>query len=306
MKTISVLLMAYGGPDKLEDIPAYLLDVREGRPTSQELIEEISENYHKIGGKSPILELTRQQAAALERELSQTAPPATRYQIYIGMRHWTPWIKDTVRQMVNDGVEEAIALVLAPHYSSMSIAKYFKRLDEALAEVEKPFRYERIESYHDHPLLIEALSKRVKAGLSPDVHVIFSAHSLPVRIIKEGDPYESQLHETAALVAAQVGLAADQWSFCYQSAGRSPEPWLGPQLDEHIEALAAQGKNNLFSVVIGFVCDHVEVLYDIDIRAQEVAQRCGVTLNRAPSLNDDPLFIATLVDLIRSKERTPA
>ncbi len=309
MKTLGVLVMAYGGPDTLDDIPAYLLDVRGGRPTSQELIEEITENYRKIGGKSPILELTRQQAAAVEHELNSQAPDEIQYRVYIGMRHWTPWIKDAVQQMTNDGLEEVIALVLAPHYSSMSIAKYFKRLDEALAETHKPFRYERIESYHDHPLLIEALSKRVKEGLSimpADAHVIFSAHSLPVRIIKEGDPYDTQLRETAELVAAQVGLASDQWSFCYQSAGRSPEPWLGPQLDDHIEALAAAGKANLFSSVIGFVCDHVEILYDIDIRAQEVARKLGVNLKRAPSLNDDPLFIATLVDLIRSKERVLA
>jgi ferrochelatase len=138
--------------------------------------------------------------------------------------------------------------------------------------------------------------------MPPDTHVVFSAHSLPVRIIQAGDPYDTQLHETAALVAAQAGLSAEQWSFCYQSAGRSAEPWLGPQLDEHIETLANQGKRNLFSVVIGFVCDHVEVLFDIDIRAQETAQKRGLILKRAPSLNDDPLFIAALVDLIHSKE----
>lgn len=302
-KTIGVLLMAYGGPDKLEDIPAYLLDVRGGRPTSHELIEEITENYRKIGGKSPILELTRQQAAAVEQKLNEAGDG--RYKVYFGMRHWTPWIKDTVDQMIQDGIEQAIAMVLAPHYSSMSIAKYFQKLDEALANHPNPFTYTRIESYHDHPLLIEALAKRVIDGLAKmpaETHVIFSAHSLPVRIIKEGDPYDSQLRETAGLVAAKAGLSEDQWSFCYQSAGRSPEPWLGPQIQEHMLELVDQGHQNLFSCVIGFVCDHVEVLYDIDIAAQKIAREKGVRLERAPSLNDDPMFIAALVDLIRQKE----
>lgn len=300
---IGVLLMAYGGPDSLEDIPAYLLDVRGGRPTSEALIEEIAENYRKIGGKSPILELTKQQAAAVEAELNVVSGLA--YKVYIGMRHWTPWIKDAVADMMRDGIQQAVAIVLAPHYSSMSIAKYFQKLDAALAEYQNPFHYEAITSYHDHPLLIQALANRVIDGLKAmpaDTHVIFSAHSLPTRILSEGDPYDAQLRETASLVATKAGLAENQWSFCYQSAGRSPEPWLGPQLDEHIEALAEQGHQNLFSTVIGFVCDHVEVLFDIDIRAQEVAKEKGLTLKRAPSLNDDPLFISALVDLIRRKE----
>lgn len=304
-KTIGVLLMAYGGPDSLQDIPSYLLDVREGRPTSQELIEEISENYRKIGGKSPILELTRQQAVALEKELNRQG----NYKVYIGMRHWSPWIKDAVEQMIKDGVEQAVALVLAPHYSSMSIGKYFKRLDEALENHPNPFTYERIVSYHDHPLFIEALAQRVRQGLAnlpADTHVIFSAHSLPVRIIREGDPYDTQLRETAALTAEKAGLSESRWSFCYQSAGRSQEPWLGPQLDEYVAELADKGHRSLLSVVIGFVCDHVEVLFDIDIRAKEIAREKGVRLERAPSLNDDPLFIRTLVDLILQKVKETA
>ncbi|MBZ0310403.1 MAG: ferrochelatase, partial [Anaerolineae bacterium] len=210
MDTIGVLLMAYGGPDSLADIPAYLLDVRGGRPTSEALIEEITENYRKIGGKSPILELSRQQAAAVEKALNKDG----NYKVYIGMRHWTPWIREAVFQMVENGIQQAVALVLAPHYSRMSVEKYFQRVDEALTEVQNPFTYERINSYHDHPLLIEALASRVRAGLAQmpaDTHVIFSAHSLPVRIMDEGDPYDSQLRETAALVAEKTGLT--DWSF---------------------------------------------------------------------------------------------
>lgn len=305
-ETIGVLLMAYGGPDKLEDIPAFLLDIRGGRPTSQELIDEITANYRKIGGKSPLLELTQQQAALLEDTLNVDAPSGVRYKTYIGMRHWTPWIKDAVTEMVADGVRHAVALVLAPHYSSMSIAKYFAQLDAALAEHDTPFTYSAITSYHNHPLYIEALAQRVRQGMAdmpPDTLVIFSAHSLPVRIMEQGDPYDAQLKETARLVAAQAGLTEAQWTFSYQSAGRSPEPWLGPQIEEYVVELAEQGHTHLLSCVVGFVCDHVEVLFDIDIKAQQTAAAAGATLRRVPSLNDDPLFIAALADLVRQHER---
>jgi ferrochelatase len=304
MASIGVLLMAYGGPDSLDDIPAFLADIRGGRPTSPELIHEISENYRKIGGKSPLLELTRQQGSALETLLNDgLAEP--KYRIYLGMRHWTPRIKDTVDQMIADGIEQAVALVLAPHYSSMSIAKYFEKLNEALAENPKPFTYKAIISYHDHPLYIEALANRVHDGLATmpaDTLVIFSAHSLPTRIIAQGDPYDTQLRESAALIAGKVGLLPEQWTFSYQSAGRSPEPWLGPQLQDYVAELAGKGHMNLLSVPIGFVADHVEILYDIDIWAQSVARDLQVTLVRVPSLNNDPLFIAALTDLIKQHE----
>lgn len=305
-KTIGVLLMAYGGPDKLEDIPAFLLDIRGGRPTSQELIDEITENYRKIGGKSPLLEISQQQAAAVEQRLNAGASDGVRYKTYLGMRHWTPWIEDTVAQMVADGIEQAVALVLAPHYSEMSVGKYFAKLDAALAQHEKPFTYAAITSYHDHPQYIEALAQRVRAGLAnmpDDTLVIFSAHSLPVRIMEQGDPYDRQLRESARLVAERVGLADERWTFSYQSAGRSPEPWLGPQIEEYVVELGQQGHKNLLSCVVGFVADHVEVLFDIDIEAQQAAQGAGVRLERVPSLNDDPLYIAALVDLVQQKAK---
>jgi len=306
MKTIGVLLMAYGGPNSLADVPDFLRDIRHGRPTSQELIDEITENYRKIGGKSPLLELTQQQASALESELNQGATDGIRYKTYIGMRHWTPWIKDAVSQMIADGIQQAVALVLAPHYSGMSIAKYFEKLDTALAEYPNPFSYTGITSYHDHPLYIRALAERVQNGLAampPDTLVIFSAHSLPVRIIAEGDPYDQQLRESATLIAKQAGLSDDQWTFSYQSAGRSPEPWLGPQIQDYIVELAEKGHKNLLSVPIGFVADHVEILFDIDILAQGIAQSLDVRLARVPSLNNDPLFVAALADLVRQHER---
>jgi ferrochelatase len=305
-QTTGVLLMAYGGPDSLEDIPAFLLDIRGGRPTSQELIDEITENYRKIGGQSPLLEITRRQAALVEAHLNAGAPPGVRYKTYIGMRHWTPRIDSAVAQMVADGIHHAVALVLAPHYSGMSTARYYARLDQALAESSAPFTYQAIPSYHDHPLYIEALAQRVRNGLATmpaDTFVIFSAHSLPVRIIEQGDPYDSQLRETAHLVADRAGLADDQWTFSYQSAGRSPEPWLGPQIEDYVVELAKSGHKYLLSCVIGFVADHVEILFDVDIKARQAAEKAGARLERVPSLNDDPLFIAALADLVRQHER---
>jgi ferrochelatase len=199
-----------------------------------------------------------------------------------------------------------VALVLAPHYSSMSIAKYFEKLDAALEEQNHPFTYSPITSYHDHPQYIQALANRVVLGLAdmpPDTLVIFSAHSLPVRILDAGDPYDQQLRESARLIAERAGLPDERWTFSYQSAGRSPEPWLGPQIQDYIVTLAEQGYKNLLSVPIGFVADHVEILYDIDILAQKVAQQLGVRLVRVPSLNDDPVFIAALADLVRQHEK---
>lgn len=308
MTTVGVLLMAYGGPNALEDIPDFLHDIRHGRPTPQAIIDEITENYRQIGGKSPLLAITQRQAAFAEARLNAGAPPGVRYKSYIGMRHWTPWIADAVAQMVQDGVEYAVALVLAPHYSSMSIARYFERLDAALTQHEKPFAYTPITSYYDHPLYIEALARRVEHGLAmmpADTVVIFSAHSLPTRILDEGDPYDTQLRETARLVAERTGLPADRWTFSYQSAGRTPEPWLGPQIEHYVIELGAQGHKNLLSVPIGFVADHVEILFDIDFKAKRAAEGAGVRLERVPSLNDDPLFIATLVDLVREHTRIP-
>jgi ferrochelatase len=305
-ETFGVLLMAYGGPDSLDDIPAFLLDIRGGRPTSQELIDEITDNDRQIGGRSPLLDITKRQAALVEAKLNAGAPPGVHFKTYIGMRHWTPRIKDAVDQMSADGVQRAVALVLAPHYSAMSIARYFAQLDEALAGQEQPFTYHAVTSYHDHPLYLEALARRVSTGLAnmpADTLVIFSAHSLPARIIEQGDPYDSQLRETAQLVADKVGLADDQWTFSYQSAGRSPEPWLGPQIQDYVVELAEQGHTNMLSCVVGFVADHVEILFDIDIKAKQAAERAGARLVRVPSLNDDPLFIAALADVVRGALR---
>jgi ferrochelatase len=298
---IGVLIMAYGGPNSLDEIPGYLADIRSGRPTPRQILDEISSNYKLIGGKSPLLEFTRRQVAAVQAHFDPS-----KFKFYIGMRHWSPWIEDTIRDMVDDGITRAVSLVLAPHYSKLSIAKYQAKIAAGLEMYHGQIEFAHVESYHDAPGLIEALANRVVEGLNrwpadirPKVHVVFSAHSLPVRIVKMGDPYADQLQETAELVAQKAGLEEEQWSWSYQSAGRSPEPWLGPQLPEHLEALAGKGIRNVVSLPIGFVSDHVEILYDIDIQAQQVASDLGLRLERPPALNDDPLFITALADKIR-------
>jgi ferrochelatase len=297
--------MAYGGPNSLTEIPGYLSDIRSGRPTTPAVLEEITHNYQQIGGKSPLLEISTRQRDAVAARLD----PA-HFRCYLGMRHWSPWIEEVVGQMLDDGITHAISLVLAPHFSKLSIAKYQEKIADGLAMYRGQIAFEHIASYHDAPQYIQALSNRVQDGLSrwpaaerSNVHVVFSAHSLPTRILKLGDPYDRQLRETAQLVAKQAGLRGEQWSWSYQSAGRSPEPWLGPQLEEYIPELAAQGIKNIVSIPIGFVSDHVEILYDIDIKAQGVARELGVRLERPPALNDDSLYIDTLVDLIQERAK---
>lgn len=305
LSPIGILFMAYGGPESLDDMPGYLSDIRAGRVTSSAVLDEISNNYRLIGGKSPLPEFTRAQVDATMKQLEATGRPL---KAYIGMRHWSPWIEDAVHQMLEDGIGQAVAIVLAPHYSSMSVAKYQKKIKAALEMYHGHIDFVFIDDYHTEPGYITALADRVREGIQSfpegerdDVHVVLSAHSLPVRIEKEGDPYPKQLLESAELIARHAGLRDDQWSWSYQSAGRSPEPWLGPQLDEHLTDLAGKGIKKVVSVPVGFVSDHVEILFDIDIAAQEVAGELGMTLVRPPALNTDPLFIGTLASVIERK-----
>jgi ferrochelatase len=304
-KTIGVLLMAYGGPNSIEEIPGYLADIRSGRPTPLKIIEEITSNYRSIGGRSPLLECTLKQLRALETHFDPSE-----FRFYLGMRHWNPWIEDIVRDMLDDGLSHAISLVLTPHYSKLSVAKYQSKIKSGLDMYRGEIHFEHIQSYHDHPGLIQAFANRVDEGLNlwqpeerESVHVVFSAHSLPVRIIKMGDPYKDQLLETANLVAEQTRLETNRWSWSFQSAGQSPEAWLGPQIPEHLENLAQKGIKNVLVVPVGFVSDHVEILFDIDIQAKEIAGGLGIKLERPPALNDDPIFIQTLADIIQEHAR---
>jgi ferrochelatase len=299
--------MAYGGPDSLEEIPGYLADIRHGRPTPRAVLEEITENYRAIGGRSPLLDVSRRQVDALAGELGPD------FRCYLGMRHWSPWIEDVVGDMAEDGIDDAVSLVLAPHFSAMSVGRYQQKIADGLELCRGSIHFEHIASYHDAPGLIEAFAARVEDGVSrwPEeewnsVHVLFSAHSLPERLLSSGDPYGEQCLETARLVAVRAGLSDERWSWAYQSAGRTPEPWARPDISAHLAELAERGVRNVVSVPVGFVSDHVEILFDIDQRAAAVATELGMRLERPPALNDDPVFITTLAGLVRAKASAAA
>lgn len=308
----AVLLMAYGGPETLSDVEPFLLDIRGGRPTSAELVEEIRERYAAIGGRSPLLEITRAQAAALERRLNTEDDDGVEWRTFVGMRHWHPYIAKAVEEIAAAGFEHGVALCLAPQFSSMSIGAYFAKLDEALEVVPEERRPElaRVPSWGDHPTFLEAVAEKVEAGLGrfPEerrrqVKVVFTAHSLPRRIVEAGDPYDDQLRATAEAVAdraaERVGRPLD-WTFCYQSAGAGAVDWLGPPVEEVVPELARAGHLDVLVAPVGFVADHVEVLFDLDVEARALAEAEGARLERTESLNTSPTFIQALAEVVRA------
>lgn len=294
---IGLLVMAYGGPKTLDEVEPYLLDVRGYRPTAPEIIHEVRERYREIGGHSPILEQTWEQASALEIALNKDGQE---FSASVGMKHWHPYIKDTLAEMQSQGIEQAIGLVMAPHYSRMSIEGYFKKIAEAESHVQVTPIYE----WHLLPGYIDALVSRVRDALErfpedvrSQVPVIFSAHSLPERILEWNDPYPHQLEATVDAIMQRLG--DHPHTFAFQSAAISNEPWLGPDVSMLIEEYAQQGHKNIISCPIGFVCEHVEVLYDIDIVYQKLAKSLGVRLERIEMVHTSPRMIAGLADLIR-------
>ena len=294
---IGLLVMAYGGPSNLDEVEPYLLDVRGYRPTSPEIIHEVRERYREIGGRSPILPQTREQAAALESALNINRQD---FKAFVGMRHWHPYIKDTLARMQAQGIERSVGLVMAPHYSRMSIEAYFKKIDEAGS----PIEIAPIKDWHLLPGYIDALVSRVcdtlerfPVDVRSQVPVIFSAHSLPERILEWNDPYPDQLRATVDAVMQRLGDQTHE--FAFQSAAISNEPWLGPDVSVLIESYARQGQRNIISCPIGFVCEHVEVLYDIDIVYQRLARSLGVRLERIEMVHTAPQMIAGLAELIR-------
>lgn len=305
-ETVGLLLMAYGSPDSLDDLEAYLLDIRGGRPTPKSLVEEIKERYAQIGGRSPLLDITQEQAARLEAALNHKyAGTGLNFQAYVGMRHWEPRIKEAVAQITAGGITQVIAMVMAPHSSRMSTGAYFARLDEAIQDLGVDLNVAQLENWHDHPGLISAIAEKASAAMQrfqgETPYVVFTAHSLPARILAQGDPYDEQLHETANLLAEALGLAEGRWRFSYQSAGQSQETWLGPRIEDVVVELAQAGEKNLLIVPVGFVCDHVEVLYDIDIACRALAAEHGSRLERSGSLNASPAFINALADIASQK-----
>jgi ferrochelatase len=291
-----VLVMAYGTPASLDDIEAYYTDIRGGRAPSPEHLSELTARYRSIGGRSPLLEITRSQAAGIQERLDGIDS-------YVGQKHAAPTIPDAVRAMEVDGIEEAVGLVLAPHYSDMSIGDYEKRVRAAAQAGGWKGRFRMIPSWHLEPGFIALLAAHVRAALEQipvaaraETVVVFTAHSLPATIVDDGDPYPDQLQATAEAVAIAAGL--EHWQIGWQSAGRTSAVWLGPDLLEIMVELAAKSTPAVVVCPCGFVSDHLEVLYDIDVEAKALAADLEIELVRTASPNDDPAFLDVLASVV--------
>jgi protoporphyrin/coproporphyrin ferrochelatase len=295
----AVLLMAHGTLESADQMPEYLRLVRGGREPSPELIEEMVHNLEAIGGRSPLTDITLQQARALQQQLAASGCESP---VFVGMRNWKPFIADAMREIEAAGATQVIGLPLAPQFSTLSVQKY---MDAAKAALPSGVHFKCVRSFHDHPLLIEAFAERLLAERpQAGEDVIFTAHSLPQRVAIGGDPYPQEVSATARLVAARCGLASHHTA--YQSAGRTPEPWLGPDLPDFIRQRAQAGVRRVLVAPIGFVCDHTEILYDIDVAAAAAARNAGVTLRRTQSLNSSPTFIRALAALVSDAVAEPA
>ena len=299
----AVLLMAYGTPRGLDDVEAYYTHIRRGRPPSPEALDDLVERYRAIGGRSPLLEITQAQADALSTELGEP--------VYVGQKHAAPFIEEAFEDIARAGVDHVVGLVLAPHFSSMSVGDYERRARAAADAAGWEGTIAMVESWHLEPGYLRLLADRVRAALDSvteeadvEATVIFSAHSLPSAIVRSGDPYPQQLQETAAATAEAAGLT--RWTTAWQSAGASGEDWLGPDLLEVIEKVAADGCDAVVVCPCGFVADHLEVLYDVDIEAAAKARQMGLRMARTASPNADPEFIATLAAVARRASRSSA
>jgi len=308
-KPLAVLLMAMGGPDCLENVEPFLLDVRGGRPTSPELVAEIRERYRATGGKSPAVGITMNVATKLERRLNESG--RAQYRVYVGLRHWHPFIKETYARLMKDEPDHIIGLCMAPQQSSLSTGAYRRKLEEAQADLSDHRSVSYVGSWNRHPRLIAAIAANVQEGLRKfsstaraDVTVLFTAHSLPERIVIMNDPYPDEVKGTVAAVTALLGKQTT--AFAYQSQGRSGEPWLGPTVEATVEELARAGRRHVLVAPIGFLCDHVETLYDIDIELKQSAARSGVQLERIAMLNDSPALIETLAEVVAAHESSLA
>ncbi len=302
-RLIGVLVMSYGTPESMEDIEAYYTHIRRGHAPTPEQLAELKQRYEAIvGGVFPLRENTNRQVEGLQAVLDRMKPG--QYRCYQGLKHARPYIEDGVEEMAKDGITEAVGIVLAPHYSVMSVGTYIKRAQEKAEEA--GIRMSFVEEYHLHPKLIATLADRLVAGLRKfgtdvepaAVKVLFSAHSLPERILEMGDPYVKQLMATSAAVAEAAGVT--NWEFTWQSAGRTREPWLGPDILETMERLQTEGVQQVLSAPIGFVSDHLEVLYDLDIEAKAFAAKLGMHLERIEMLNTDPFYMETLAESVEA------
>ena len=292
MTDVAVVLMAYGSPDRLTDVPAYYADIRGGRPIRPELLESLVERYRRLGieGSNPLNDITEETRAALQEGLGVP--------VFTGMKHWHPRIAAAAESALESGATTIVGLVLAPHYSRGSIAGYRKQLEEATAgRAEIAF----VESWHDDPGLIALLAERVRGR---DTHVVFTAHSLPARVLEGGDPYAEQLLETSRLVAEAAGLA--DWSFSYQSESATGEPWLQPDILDHLATLRDRGVGSVLVCPVGFVSDHLEIRWDLDVEAAERAAELGMSFDRIEMPNAEPAFVSVLVGIVRRTAALPS
>jgi ferrochelatase len=276
--------MAYGSPERLSDVPAYYADIRGGRPVSPEHLEDLVERYRRLGieESSPLNAITEEARAALERELG--------IPVFTGMKHWTPHIADAAQSALASGADRIVGLVLAPHYSALSIEGYRSQLEGAVDGA----RLEFVDSWHLEPGFIDLLADRIRGT---DAHVVFTAHSLPARILEMGDPYKDQLLETSREVANAAGVS--EFSFSFQSESPTGEPWLGPDILDHLDELSAKGVEQVLVCPVGFVSDHLEIRWDIDVEAQEKAAELGIRLERIEMPNADPAFVRTLAQIVK-------
>jgi len=295
----AVLLMAYGSPNSLDEVGEYLRQVRGGRSSTPEEIERLTERYRQVGGQTPLLKITLAQTKVLEEKLWSERLDS---RVYFGMKHWHPFIEDVVEKIVSDGASSIIGLALAPHYSKLSIGGYAGAVRRGLDRAGISVPFTMVESWHDQQSLINALSRRVRDGLQnfdepSRAVVLFTAHGLPKKFVQDGDPYWSQLQETSRLVADKSGIGS--WDFAFQSAGHPIEAWMGPSIKEKIAELSGKGFRELLVCPVGFVSDHLEILYDLDIEAKGYAISLGARLERTASLNDDPEFIDAIASRLR-------
>lgn len=303
--SLGVLLMTYGSPATLDDMPVYLRNVRGGREPEEELITEFRRRYELIGG-SPLLQITRAQAAALQEELNAQHPDGPRFHVQAGMRFAPPFIADVVPEAAT-GVDKLVGVIMSPQYSPIIMSGYVRTLQDAIADLDRPeFAFAIAEDWHMQPFFLQAVAERVRQALEKmpadvreSVPVLLSAHSMPKRVVEREPNYIDSLKETATAIAKLAGLADDRWSFCYQSAGHTPEEWLKPDFADVMPELKAAGHTHVLIAPVQFLADHLEILYDIEIGAREQAEEHGIVFARTESLNTSPLFIKALAEVVK-------
>ena len=295
---VGIFLMAHGAPESTDDIPEYLKTIRGGKESTPETIQIIRDRYEQIGGKSPLREITAELADRLEKFLNQEG---LQFKVYVGMRNWSPYIRDEVKRMKEDGIEKVIALCLAPQFSTWSTKLYFNAFKEALKDCGgEDIDVHFVASWANHPLLIDVFAEKYREALAKlngeSVYTIFTAHSIPSESIELGDPYDQEFNKTVQLLVDRV--KPNNWYQAYQSQGMIPVPWLGPTVESVLDKISRIGSKTVLIVPVGFVCDHVEILFDIDIEFKKYAKDKKLKLHRTESLNFSPTYIEALASIV--------